>query len=284
MHLGIEPIQYTPWDGKRTPIFNRIVLIADKVFKKNIKAKGVLALLIIGSILVHVFPILTTAIIPFEKLTAEMMVKSAEMAMDVPYMMNPFFALFSILLAAVVTSDLISSDLQDNSFILYFSRPIKPAIYLTSKLLGSASVLAVYCLMMPLIFCLVVIATQTGSDYLSSLKVMGMTFVAGLFITFFFSTMGLMMSSVTKRKAYAGVGTFMAFFAPMIISEFFAHFNENWKLLSPVNILHYTFLRIYGYSIPGSIEVNYYYAALFGYLILPLLFTYYILQRRAMGK
>ncbi len=284
MNLGIEPIEYTVWKGERTTIFYRIRLIAEKVFKNNMSSKGVLALLIIGITLVHVFPILTAVIIPYETLTEDIMVAGTNRPMGGPYMENPFFALFTILLSAVVTSGIISSDYQDNSFILYFSRPIKPPVYLLSKLLGAASVIAVYCLLMPIIFCLVVISTQTGSDYISSFKVLGLTIFAGTFITIFFSAIGVMLSSMTKRKAYAGVGTFMAYFTPTFLSEFFAYFNVNWRLLSPITILQYTLRKIYGYDIPSGINLGYYYAALFVYLFIPLILTYLILKRRASGK
>ncbi|MFO8110715.1 MAG: ABC transporter permease subunit [Thermoplasmata archaeon] len=273
--MGIDPIEYTTWNGKRTKLLHRTALIANKIFNKSLRSKGVLALLIIGSVLVHAFPILLTAFAPYEKLDTDIIR---------PYMRDGLFALFSILLAAVVTSDIISADYHDNSFILYFSRPIKPLVYMFSKLLGALSVLGLFCLLMPVTFGITVMGTQTGSDYTTSFKMLGLTVVAGIFTTFFFVAMGVMFSSLTKRKAYAGVGTFIGFFAPMTLGEFFAYFDPNWRLLSPVNILHFTYDLIYGFDLPTEISSNYYYLALTAYLAFPLIVSYVTLQKKAVGK
>ncbi len=273
--MGIDPIEYTTWKGERTGLFQRIFVIAGRIFKKNVKSKGVLLLLILGIILAHLFPIMFTVIVPKEKLTAEIVN---------PYMKDGFFALFSVLLAAVITSGLISSDYNDNSFVLYFSRPIKPTVYMFSKLLGAAVVMALFCFLPPVIYCITVMGTQTGPDYWSGIKVTGMTITAGLLTVIFFSNIGLMMSSVTKRKAYAGVGTFIAFLAPMILSEFFAHFNDKWRLLNPIAILHYSYDLIYGFQLPGYIEFHQYLLSFTAYMFIPMAVTYYILQRRARGR
>ncbi len=280
--MGIDPIEYTPWHGKRSGISHRMFVVIKKILNTSVRSKGVIVLLLIGGILVHLFPIITAVIFPQEKLTAEIMVRGTPTLE--PYMRGELFLIFSILLAAVVTSDLISSDYHDNSFILYFSRPIKPPIYMISKFLGGISVISLFCFVMPMLFCITVISTQTGSDYWTSFKVMGLTALAGVLTTFFFTAMGLMLSSMTKRKAYAGVGTFVAFFAPTLIAEIFSEFNVNWRLLSPINVLHYTYDLIYGYDIPHNIDTSLFYVALFTYLLLPLVITYIVIQRRAVGK
>ncbi len=273
--MRIDPIEYTPWNGERTGLILRVFVIIKKIFKQNIKSKGVLVLLILGIILAHLFPIMSTVFIPRERLSADIVNT---------YMKDGFFALFSILLAAVVTSSLISSDYQDNSFVLYFSRPIKPAVYMFSKLFGAALVMALFCFLPPIIYCITVMGTQTGPDYWSGLKVTGMTVAAGLLTVIYFSSMGLMLSSLTKRKAYAGVGTFIAFLAPMTLSEFFVNFNVKWRLLNPIVILHYSFDLIYGFRLPDYIEFHEYLLSFLAYLFIPMAVTYYILQRRAVGK
>ncbi len=273
--MRIDPIEYTLWDGDRTSLLQRIYVIVEKNFTKNVRSKGVLVLLILGIILAHLFPIMFAVFMPQKNLSADIIN---------PYMKDGFFALFSILLAAVVTSSLISSDYQDNSFVLYFSRPIKPAVYMFAKLFGAATVLSIFCLLPPIIYCITIMGTQTGSDYLIGLKVTGMTVVAGLITIIYFSSMGLLLSSLTKRKAYAGVGTFITFLAPMIFSEFFAQFNLKWRLLSPIVVLQYTYDLIFGFQLPHYIEFHYYLVSFMAYLFIPMAVTYYILQRRAVGK
>ncbi len=280
--MGIEPIEYRTWNGVRTGMWQRVLVVVEGIVRKDIRSKGVLVLLIIGSILVHLFPMMTVVFLPQEKLSASMMAGST--FITEPYMKNGLFALFSILLAAVVTSDLISADYHDNSFVLYFSRPIKPALYMVSKLGGAATVMALFCLLPPIIYCVVVMGTQTGPDYLTGLKVTGMTLGACLLTLVFFSGMGLMLSSLTKRKAYAGVGTFMAFLVPMILSEFFMHFNRNWRLLNPVTVLHYSYDLIYGFRLPEDINQGYHALFMGAYLLIPMMITYITLHRRAQGK
>ncbi len=44
--MGIRAIEYRPWKGDRTDPNRRWLIISKHVFQKNLRAKGVLALLI----------------------------------------------------------------------------------------------------------------------------------------------------------------------------------------------------------------------------------------------
>ncbi len=72
--MGVSPIEYRPWEGKRTEHYKRFLVISKNVFRQKLKSKWVLAILIIGIILTHVFFIIFSTIVPHEGLTAEMMV------------------------------------------------------------------------------------------------------------------------------------------------------------------------------------------------------------------
>ncbi|MFO7991332.1 MAG: ABC transporter permease subunit [Thermoplasmata archaeon] len=276
--MGISPIEYKPWKGERTAEHERAYVIAKDVLMNKMKSKGVLAVLIIGMILVHVFPAIFQSLIPHKKFTADMMIGHGFMG---SYLKGGLYVIFSLLLASVVTSDIISQDLKDNSFVLYFSRSITPVDYLLGKVSGGFTVMGMFCTLPLIAVGLAIIATQTGSDYGHSFEILGKAASAGLLTQSFFLFYGVMLSSFTKRKAYAGVGTFMSFFVLTIVAEVFAEFDENWKLLSPLNLLNYSYDRIFGYNIPNGVDEGLHSIVIAAVLIVPLVVLYLQTYRRA---
>ena len=264
--MGIDPIDYTPWKKKRTMLGKRFLVMVEKIFRSKIRSKAIWVILIIGSMIVHVFPILSAALMPHEELTAEMMSN---------HMSGEIFFLFTVLLAAVICSGLISQDLKDSSFVLYFSRPLKTETYLMGKLGGAFTTMLIYCFIPPLLICISVIATQTGDAYTGSLKVLGKTVLAGLLTSFVLLPYMVLLSSLTKRKAYAGIGSFMSIYALTIVSLFFTQFDSNWKLLNPSNLLNFTFDLIYGFGLPDDINSGFYSVGMFVLIILPLTLLFY---------
>lgn len=279
--MGVSPIEYSPWKGKRTGRYQRILVIIKKIIGQKIRSKGVLALLIIGMILTHVFPAIFLSLSPHEELTGEMLVRQGLFG---NYLTGGFFATFTILLAAVVSSDTISEDLNDNSFILYFSRPIRPIDYLLGKLGGTFLVMSIFCLLGPVIVSLSIIATQTGSDFISSFKVLGRLLVAGILASELYLSYGVMISSFTEKKAYAGVSTFMSFVVLSIVGGIFSSFNPNWRLISPINILHYSFDLIFGFDLPSDINSSVFWAVLLSMVTMPLLVLYFRIYTKEVGK
>ena len=200
------------------------------------------------------------------------------------YLKAGLLVIFTILLASLVCSDLISEDLGDNSFILFFSRPIKSVDYLAGKVLGALWVLGLFCFLPLIIFCIAVMGTQSGSDYGTSLNVLGSTFVAGLLTTFIFVPYGILISSLTKRKSYATIGIFMSFFVLIIIGNIFASFDRNWVLLDPTRVLYYSYDVLYGFSIPDGINGTLLGVVLFCILVIPLVILYLRIHLKGAGK
>ncbi len=184
----------------------------------------------------------------------------------------------------MICSDLIAEDLGDNSFILYFSRPIKSIDYLAGKMLGALWVLGLYCFLPLIIFCIAVMGTQSGDNYGLSLNVLGSTFIAGLLTTFIFVPYGILLSSLTKRKAYAAIGIFMSFFVLTIIGQLFSFFDKNWILLDPTRILFYSYYVLYGFSIPDGINGTLLGAILLCILVIPLVVLYLRIYLKGVGK
>lgn len=396
--MGISPIEYRPWQGKRTAYYQRFIVISKNILTQKLKSKWILALIIIGVVLVHVFPIIFYTIVPHEKLTAETMVgEEPEEEVDIivtgdvqiigkiivdgsfeingtlrlngsinlngnvkgtgvitgngstisnttitengsvtvtysiqvdgemeingslmglgylegeltisgsgvvagfgteedssviierqgGYLKSGLFIIFTILLASLICADLIAEDLADNSFILYFSRPLKPRDYIGGKILGALWVLIIFCFIPPIIFCLAVMGTQSSGDYGTSLNVFGSTIIAGLLTSFIFIPYGMVISSVTKRKAYATVGIFMSFFVLTIVGSIFQNFNRNWALINPINLILYSYDVLFGFSIPEGINSGLFGLAFLVILIVPLVAVYLRIQFKAVGK
>lgn len=280
--MGINRIKYRPWNGEKSSHFRRVYAISRKIFLQKLKSKGILAILIIGMILVHVLPILFGALTAHEELTAEMMVGDSGFMGG--YLKNGLSIIFILLLVSVVCSDLIAQDLKDRSFVLYFSRPIKTLDYLIGKMGGAIGVTSILTFVPIIVFCLVMIGTQTGDDYGSSLSVLGKTIIAGVLTTVFFVSYGVMLSSLTTKKTYAGVGIFMSFFVLTIIGEIFTNFDQNWSLVSPSNLLFYSYDLIYGFDLPSDINSNIFGVFLFCILFLPLFVAFVQVYRKETGK
>jgi ABC-type transport system involved in multi-copper enzyme maturation permease subunit len=200
------------------------------------------------------------------------------------YLKNGLLVIFTIMLASLVCADLIASDLGDNSFIMFFSRPIKTTYYLAGKIMGALWILGLFSFLPLMIFCIAVMGTQSGSDYGTSLNVFGSTILAGLLTTFIFIPYGIFISSMTKRKTYATLGIFMSFFVLIIIGAIFSNFDKNWALIAPINVLNFSYDVLYGYSVPEGINGTLLGVALFLFMVVPLVLVYLRIHLKAVGK
>ncbi len=200
------------------------------------------------------------------------------------YLTNGALVIFTILLASLICSDLVASDLGDNSFILFFSRPIKTADYMMGKILGALWVLGLFTFLPLIIFCIAVMGTQSGDDFRTSLNVLGSTTIAGLLTTFIFIPYGIFISSLTKRKSYATIGIFMSFFVLTIIAQIFSSFDPNWLLIDPNRMLNYSYYVLYGYTVPQGINGSLHGIALLLFMVVPLIMVYLRIHLKGAGK
>ncbi len=277
--MGVSPIEYEPWTGDRTGHFRRLFVMTKAIFKEKMKSKAVLILLFIGIILVHAFPLIFKVLLPHQELTTSAMIGGPNSIFG-----GGLFLILSLLLAAVVSSDLISRDLGNNSFVLYFSRPITPRDYLIGKIAGGFIVMSFFCLLPVVIFGVAMIATQSGSDYLASLEVLGLATLSGAMTSYFFLGFGMMLSSITDNRAYAGVGTFMSFFVFSLISGLFSNIDSNWRLANPFNLLEYSYDLIFGNGLPTEINPGLYWLVLVSIMVAPMAIAYWRVSLRSVGK
>ena len=435
--MGIRAIEYRPWKGDRTDPNRRWLIISNHVFQKNLRAKGVLALLIIGMMFAHAVPIIEAIFTPHTELTNEDMIGSEEEEPDhnftvtegelnitgdliingtftidgfiglnnisnhdpaniteeewnesmsngllnltgnvsgsgglsggfggasqfgflfaegkfmvsglfviggIPdddpdnktgegpgdlfnmgtisgggnitgygtisgngtvegevepteiepefgnpggYLTSGIFIIFTMLLAAIICADIISSDLANSSFVLYFSRPVRALDYLLGKFVGLLWVMWVFCLIPPIAYVLVMMGTQTGDDYSGGVKILGLTIVAGIVTAIYFLPFGLMISSLTKSKAYAGIGIFMSFFVLLIISGIFSESSDMWSLISPVELLFNFYNILFDGTIPAGIEAWQVGVSIMAFTLIPMAIVVVWIQRKGAGK
>ncbi len=273
--MSIDPIRYKPWTGERSNHFQRIFVISKTFFMQKLKSKWILLLLILGIFISVVFPIFMYSMTPHEGLDKAVMAEQ---------MHTEVLFIFTLLLVVMICSDTISEDLRSNSFVLYFSRAIRTDSYLIGKMGGAFLTLSTYTLIPPVILALAITATQSGDDYLASFGVIGITIVAGIINTFFFIPFGLLISSLTKRKSYAAVGTFMIIFILMIISGIFMGFDTDWVLLDPSRILYYFHEVLYGFDLPSHVNGGGLAAVFTGFMTIPLALVYIRIHLKAVGK
>lgn len=273
--MGIKPIEYQPWKGKRTSYLRRVIVIIKNIFKNKITSGGIIALLITGGLIAHFPNFLNLVFMPLRELEANTMLNY--------FNFLPFY-FFAIILGAVVTSDLISDDINSNSFVLYFSRPIKPINYLTGKYVGAFMTISMFTLLPTLLYGVAAISLQSSSNYMDSLEILGLTIIAGFLYSIVITGYGIMLSSFTEKKSYAGGGTFISFIITPSIGEIFSNFNYNWKLINPMNLLNYSFRILYGKDIPSRINSTLFGAIMILLIVVPVLVSLYRVHNKAVGK
>lgn len=272
--MGLNPIEYSPWQGSRSKHGQRYLIIADRVFRGKMQG-WTIALIVLGFILVDLLNLILILVMPHEALTAEHMLSRFQ---------APIFFIFAIILVSLVCGDLIAEDLRSSSIVLYLSRALRPSGYLLGKFAGASMVMLSFTLLPAVVVALAVMVTQSGSDYLASLGVIGQTIIAGIWAAMLLLPLGIMMSSLTGRKHYAAVGTFMIAFVLEIIGGIFTEHDPNWYLISPYGILSNTCQAIFGQGLSPGIDPLLLAVMAFVFTVPPMLIAYYRIHLKGAGK
>jgi len=273
--MGLDPIGYKPWDGERTEHQRRFLVVAESIVRHKLRTRSFIALLVLGTILVHVFPLILYSLFPHRALEGEVMRD---------YLGDGLYFIFEVILVALVCSDLISEDMRSNSFILYVSRAMGVKGYLLGKWLGAMVTVGLFTLLPPLAVSIAIMATQSGPDYLGSLAVVGQTVLAGVWSAVLLVPAGLAVSSLTKKKTDAAEAAFMLFFGLMIVSGIFSEMSSDWTLLNPSELLYQSHTVLYGLEL--SEDVNAWLLASLAFLLTvpPMSLVYYRIMRKEAGK
>ena len=128
---------------------------------------------------------------------------------------------FALLLAAVVGSRMISTDLAEKSYNLYFARPLTKTDYLAGKF-GTAGTILSLATVVPtlVVFGFLLLLSNISSAYVvDHLWVWGAILGQGLVIVLTFSTLSLAFSSMTARRFYAAAAMVVIYLVTAIMGQ-----------------------------------------------------------------
>ena len=130
-------------------------------------------------------------------------------------------ALWTLLLAAVIGSKMIATDLNEKSYNLYFARPISKRDYLIGKFGTVGIILSLVTLVPNLItYSLLLLLTKNSSTYfVDHLWVWGSIFGYGIVVVLTFSTLSLAFSSMTSRRFYAAAALVVIYLVTGIMGQ-----------------------------------------------------------------
>lgn len=128
---------------------------------------------------------------------------------------------FVTLIASIVGAGLIADDIHSMALTLYLSRPISPADYLVAKAAILGSLVAMLSVL-PFVLTAFLAGMLGLFPWDIALPAMGISLVVGLLLTMFFTAFALFLSSLTRRRAYAGAGVFALTFGLTIPAELLA--------------------------------------------------------------
>lgn len=115
--------------------------------------------------------------------------------------------LFVSLMAAAVGGGLIADDVHSMALTLYLSRPISPLDYLAAKAAILSTLLSMLTIM-PLVLTPFLAGFLGLVTWGVALSAIGVALGVGLLLTAFYTAVALFLSSLTRRKSYAGAGIF----------------------------------------------------------------------------
>ena len=143
---------------------------------------------------------------------------------------NGAILFFVTLMASVVGSALIADDLNSMALTLYLSRPITHADYLIAKAAILAPLISMIAVL-PLVLTPFVAALLGLFAWTIALEAIGLSVLLGLLFTAFYTSVTLLLSSLTTRKSYAAAGVFAVTFGLTIPADILASSIGNSALL-----------------------------------------------------
>jgi ABC-type transport system involved in multi-copper enzyme maturation permease subunit len=128
---------------------------------------------------------------------------------------------FALLLAAVVGSRMISTDLSEKSYNLYFARPLTKSDYLAGKFGTVGVILALVTIVPTLVtYGFILLLSNISTTYVvDHLWVWGAIVGQGLVVVLTFSTLSLAFSSLTARRFYAAAAMVVIYLVTTIMGQ-----------------------------------------------------------------
>src|SRR3989440_10168478 len=131
---------------------------------------------------------------------------------------NGAILFFVTLMASLVGSALIADDLNSMALTLYLSRPITHADYLVAKAAILAPLISLIAVL-PLVLTPFVAALLGLFSWTIALEAIGLSLLLCSLFTAFYTSVTLLLSSLTHRKSYAAAGIFAVTFGLTIPAE-----------------------------------------------------------------
>lgn len=147
---------------------------------------------------------------------------------------NILLVFFVLLMTALVGAGIVADDLKSKAITLYLSRPITILDYIIGKGAVVVTLLALLAILPGLLTAVLALLLGYASPTVAGEAALAFLGV-GLLLTVFFAGLALLLSSLTSRKAFAGVGIF----AILLLDEFFAQVlasatnDLSWLYISP---------------------------------------------------
>jgi len=141
---------------------------------------------------------------------------------------------FALLLAAVVGSRMISTDLAEKSYNLYFARPLTKTDYLFGKFGTTGTILSLATIVPTLVtFGFLLLLSNISSKFVvDHLWVWGAILGQGLAVVLTFSTLSLAFSSMTARRFYAAAAMVVIYLVTTIMGQLATgSFNSKYSRL-----------------------------------------------------
>ncbi len=222
---------YRPFRGELKGMLERTLAILFTDFSFRIKNKWVIFLEVLA-MMFGVFPVVL--------LFYFAAVVGGELTSDIFMMFYGLIFIWLVLICTVGGSKLISDDYANNSFTLYLSRPITKTTYFIGKY-GSIFLLVSTISFIPsLLMAAIIVGFNAGvSDLSYDLTAVVLTLIAlGFLIALVFSSIAMVLSSLTKNSRYAGVGIFCALLFPQTIGGILSDITED----KHANLISFSYL------------------------------------------
>jgi ABC-type transport system involved in multi-copper enzyme maturation permease subunit len=212
--MTVSAPRYTIERLVREPRWKRVRVIVAEGLVLRLQALNVV-LIAIGAIFVGIEAVEFTS-------PAYLLVTNPGRAVGLASFASPYsssaYLLLATLLAASAGASAIAGDVADRSITLYLSRPITPGDYLFGKGAAVGLVLAIFFFVPGVAGCLFAYLVGNVSFGLAALAIR--TFLAtGALMVVLFTTLALLLSSLTRRTIFAGAAIFGVLVSAEILAD-----------------------------------------------------------------
>jgi len=228
--MGIHDMGYRTFRGKIGGRLQRIWAIFAQDFMFRLKRIPTIIILVL-SFVFGLFPtiLFTYFFIGFGIVASEEMILAV---FDVYFVIT---FIWVCIYCMFIGAPIISNDMKNNAVILFFSRPLRKEDYFIGKFLTLLALNLIITFLPALIMSLTIagLSSEEMKQAMDFPKVIGTLIAIGFFMAVVFTSISIMISSLTKNWLYAAVGIFAALFFSNFLALILAEIiNNKIQLLS----------------------------------------------------